>query len=61
MIIPIRYVENSLKNWEIYDIKNQKKKKIINRAFKRKTCSKFSKVYYLQNYIRYYTFCYYHY
>ena len=26
MIIPIRYVENSLKNWEIYDIKNQKKK-----------------------------------
>ena len=27
MIIPIRYVENSLKNWEIYDIKNQKRKK----------------------------------
>ena len=59
MIVPVKYVENSLKNWEIYDIKNQKKKK-IDRAFKRKTCSKFSKVYYLQNYIRYYTFCYYH-
>ena len=27
MIVPVKYVENSLKNWEIYDIKNQKKKK----------------------------------
>ena len=30
------------------------------RALKKKTCSKFSKVYYLQIGIHYYTFCYYH-
>ena len=39
-----------------------KKVFLINfKAFKKKTCSKFSKVFYLQNCIGYYTFCYYHY
>ena len=56
MIATVKYVENSQKNWD--NIKKQNKKKI--KAFKKKTCSKFTKVYYLQNYIRYYTFCYYH-
>ena len=29
MIIPVKYVENSLKIWVAYNIKNQKKKKIF--------------------------------
>ena len=58
MIVTVKYVENSQKNWG--NIKNQKKKQKNIKAFKKKTCSKFTKVYYLQNYICYYTFCYYH-
>ena len=49
MIVTVKYVENSQKNWG--NIKNQKKKKKKNiKVFKKKTCRKFTKVYYLQLY-----------
>ena len=35
-------------------------KKMFLKLLRKKTCSKFSKVYYLQKCIRYYRFCYYH-
>ena len=47
MIVTVKYVENSQKNWD--NIKNQKKKKRLKRL-RKKTCSKFTKVYYLQLY-----------
>ena len=31
MIIPVKYVENSLKIWVAYNIKNQKKKLFFNK------------------------------
>ena len=57
MFFTVKYVGNSQKKNGITS-KTKKKKKI--KAFKKKTCSKFTKVYYLQNYICYDTFCYYH-
>ena len=46
MIVTVKYVENSQKNWD--NIKNQKKKRL--KRLRKKTCSKFTKVYYLQLY-----------
>ena len=49
MIVTVKYVENSQKNWD--NIKNQKKKKKKRlKLLRKKTCSKFTKVYYLQLY-----------
>ena len=37
MIVPVKCAENSLKIWVTYNIKNQKKKNLINfKAFKKK-------------------------
>ena len=46
MIVTVKYVENSQKNWD--NIKNQKKKRL--KRLRKKTCSKFTRVYYLQLY-----------
>ena len=54
MIVPVKYVENSNNLGYIWYQKPKKK------FFFKKTSSKFSKVYYSQNCIGYYTFCYYH-
>ena len=48
MIVSVKYVENSQKIWD--NIKNQKKKKKRLKLLRKKTCSKFTKVYYLQLY-----------
>ena len=48
MIVTVKYVENSQKNWD--NIRKTKKKKRRLKRLRKKTCSKFTKVYYLQLY-----------